>query len=76
MAPMPLYEYACRECGFEFDEFHAVAAADEPAACPGGHTDTARKLSLIAPRTRGGDGAALPMAGGDGGGCCGGGCCA
>lgn len=75
MASMPLYEYACRECGTEFDDFRAIAAADEPAACPDGHTDTLRKLSLIAPRARGSDGAALPLAGG-GGACCGGGCCA
>jgi hypothetical protein len=44
--------------------------ADAPAACPAGHSDTVKLLSMFA-RT----GASMaPMPAGGGGGCCGGGC--
>jgi putative FmdB family regulatory protein len=67
---MPLYEYRCRACDTPFQLLRAVRSADEPAACPDGHADTVRALSLVAPVRRAE--AAVTPAGG--GGCCGGMC--
>ena len=67
---MPLYEYRCRICDTTFQLLRAVRSADEPAACPDGHTDSVRALSLVAPVRRA-EGAVAPAAGG---GCCGGMC--
>jgi hypothetical protein len=47
-----------------------MAAADAPAECPAGHSDTTRLLSVFA-RTGGATGGPAPSAGG---GCCGGAC--
>lgn len=65
---MPLYEYRCRTCDRSFDLLRPVRDADESAECPGGHDDTVRALSLVAPAVRG----RQPVA--SGGGCCGGAC--
>jgi putative FmdB family regulatory protein len=68
---MPRYEYRCRSCGSTFELDRPMAAASEPAACPGGHDDTVKLLSTVSV----GRGAAGPApAGGGGGGCCGGAC--
>lgn len=67
---MPLYEYRCRSCDTSFQLLRAVRSADEPAACPDGHTDSVRALSLVAPVRRA-EGAVAPATGG---GCCGGMC--
>jgi putative FmdB family regulatory protein len=45
---MPTYEYRCRACGARFEARRAVADADAPIACPEGHTDAARLLSVFA----------------------------
>lgn len=70
MHDMPLYEYRCRVCDVGFQLLRTVRAADEPAACPAGHDDTVRALSLVAPVRRAGT-PATAMAGS---GCCGGSC--
>ncbi len=31
---MPLYEYRCEKCGFEFELLRSVAAADDETKCP------------------------------------------
>jgi putative FmdB family regulatory protein len=67
---MPLYEFRCRVCESSFQLLRSIGTADEPAACPAGHADTVRALSLVAPVRRPGTMAA-PAAGG---GCCGGAC--
>jgi putative FmdB family regulatory protein len=67
---MPLYEYRCRSCDTSFQLLRSVRSADEPAACPDGHTDSVRALSLVAPVRR----AEGAVARTTGGGCCGGIC--
>jgi putative FmdB family regulatory protein len=72
---MPTYEFRCRTCDDSFEVRRPMSESGDPAACPAGHDDTARLLSVFA-RT-GGSGvtsalsAPAPAAGG---GCCGGGC--
>ena len=65
---MPVYEYFCRECGSKFEKLRSMSAANEPAACPGGHDGAIRTLSVIA-RVAGSDGGQANF-----GGCCGGAC--
>jgi len=59
-----------------------MAAADDPAPCPAGHSDTVRLLPTVAVTGVSSKGFSMPApkpsggpAGGGGGGCCGGGCC-
>lgn len=71
---MAVYEYRCRTCDDVFEQRRPMSAAGDPAACPSGHTDTVRLLSMFA-RTGAADGAPMPVAAsGGGGGCCGGAC--
>jgi len=53
-----------------------MAESSAPAACPAGHADTVKLMSLVAVggRTEGGSGAAPERASTGGGGCCGGAC--
>jgi len=73
---MATYEFRCRACGATFEERRAMADADAPAACPNGHTDTTRLLSVFARVSGSATGPApapsAPSMGG--GGCCGGAC--
>jgi putative FmdB family regulatory protein len=69
---MPLYEYRCRTCDDTFQLLRSVDAADTGVTCPGGHADTVRALSLVAPVRHSTAGAPAPVTGG---GCCGGGGC-
>lgn len=41
---MPLYDYACPDCG-PFRAWSSMAQADEPCACPGCGQDGARQLA-------------------------------
>jgi len=44
---MPIYEFACRECGHRFEELRARSAADP--ACPAcGSASVTRLLSVFA----------------------------
>jgi putative FmdB family regulatory protein len=44
--PMPIYEYACQECGREFE---TLVRSDTVPDCPSCHsTDLAKKLSVPA----------------------------
>lgn len=45
---MPVYEYRCRSCDARFEVRRPIAEADAPAACPDGHVDTTRLLSVFA----------------------------
>jgi putative FmdB family regulatory protein len=68
---MATYEFLCRPCGDTFEVSRPMAEADQPAACPDGHTDTKRLLSVFA-ATGAASASAGPSMGG--GGCCGGAC--
>ncbi len=53
---MPIYEYACRDCGSEFE---ALVRASSVPECPQCHsTELAKKLSVFATA---GSGAAAPL---------------
>lgn len=71
--PVPLYEYRCATCDDVFEQRRAMADADGALACPAGHTDVRRLLSVFA-TGRGATTAAAPSpatapARGCGGGC-------
>jgi putative FmdB family regulatory protein len=69
---MPTYEFRCRECDEVFEVRRPMSRSGDPAACPDGHADTVRLLSVFAR-------AGMAVASGAssvpvGGGCCGGAC--
>jgi putative FmdB family regulatory protein len=70
---MPLYAYACRECG---ESFETLVMSGETPACPSCASEKLeRQISLIAQPNRGGDAApafAGGCSGGEAGVCCGG----
>lgn len=52
---MPIYEYKCRECGFEFEEL--MSSDDDSPQCPKcGSSKTEKLMSAC----KGGSGAAAP----------------
>lgn len=60
---MPIYEYACQDCGKEFE---ALVRSSTVPECPSCHsTQLAKKLSVPAPAVT--DAAAAPMPAGCGG---------
>ena len=72
---MALYEYVCRECDTSFELRRAMADSDLSVACPSGHTDVRRKLSVFASvgvATGAGPGPVGSPS--SAGGCCGGAC--
>ena len=67
---MPIYEYRCRGCGNEFEQY--VHSASSGVACPTCASALVnRKLSVFGLRTGGPEVSTVPSGGG---GCCGGGC--
>ncbi|MFZ4696090.1 MAG: FmdB family zinc ribbon protein, partial [Verrucomicrobiia bacterium] len=77
--PMPIYEFACAECGHEFEELVRSSTARKPACPQCGAKKTGRKLSVFASSVKSSTGASSPppacgMARSRScGGCCGGG---
>jgi putative FmdB family regulatory protein len=70
--PMPLYAYACRDCG---ETFETLVMSGETPICPTCASETLdQQLSLIAAPKRGGDAAPAfaGCSGGEMGACCGG----
>lgn len=63
---MPIYGYACKKCGHDFETL--VRASDTPACPTCGSADLERQLSLIAAPAKGGDEAPMMC---DGSGACG-----
>jgi putative FmdB family regulatory protein len=47
---VPIYEYTCRNCGNEFEHWHASMSEAAPA-CPGCGGDVRRRISAPAART-------------------------
>lgn len=70
---MPRYDIRCRTCGDTFEVTRPMAQADAPAACPAGHDDTVRLMSLVSVAR--GSSSSSSSAPESSGGCCGGGCC-
>jgi len=71
---MPLYEYRCRTCDSTFELRRTMADANAPAACPDGHDDAVRLLSVFAATggaSSSGASAAMPSGGGGCGAACG-----
>jgi putative FmdB family regulatory protein len=72
---MPRYEYRCRACGATFELTRPMSESADPSTCPAGHDDTVKLLSTVAVGGRAApSGAAGPVRGSAGGGCCGGSC--
>lgn len=70
---MPIYEFRCRTCGARFEELRPMVDADSSvatAACPQGHDDVERLLSMVAPASS----SATSSPSGGGGACCASGC--
>ena len=44
---MPTYEYRCGSCGATFESRRTIAQADAAIACPDGHANVVRKLSVF-----------------------------
>ena len=46
---MPMYEYACQQCGASFEKLRRMSEAEAPAVCPKCNaTDARRQLSCFA----------------------------
>ena len=45
---MPVYEYACSDCGLKFELLRPLSQATEGASCPRCHKTAERKLSTFA----------------------------
>jgi putative FmdB family regulatory protein len=69
---VPRYDFRCRTCGETFEVSRPMAEASAPAACPAGHADTVKLMSLVAVGGRAEGGGSAPATAG--GGCCGGAC--
>lgn len=55
---MPIYEYACQNCGREFEE---LIRGDEQPVCPGcGQSKVERQLSVPAAHTAGSSDSSCP----------------
>ncbi len=71
---MALYEYVCRGCDTRFEVRRPMSEAGAPVACPDGHTDTTRVLSVFAATGRAGGSAAASAPAPVSSGGCGAGC--
>jgi len=70
---MPVYEYACKECGHKFDSLRSMKEADAPIPCKNCQSlQTHRKLSTFFSSSEGRS--VTPQSGGCSG--CNGGSCA
>lgn len=77
---MPLYEYACRACGADFEMLRRSQDRLAPAVCPTcGEQQLSLRMSAAAVGagrgSSGGDACSLPGGSMGMGGCCGGGAC-
>jgi len=46
---MPLYEYRCKECGFEFEKMMSFSQSDKLPECPSCKSqDTRKQMSTFA----------------------------
>jgi putative FmdB family regulatory protein len=59
---MPLYEYYCPVCDQKFELLRPMSRATEPAACPAGHGDAERVISVFSALAKSADGDVSPVA--------------
>lgn len=75
---MPLYEYYCSACKWQFEMLRSIIQSDADASCPECGAPARKALSVVARVASNGGYESLPMWGessGGGGGCaCGGAC--
>lgn len=45
---MPLYEFICEKCGYEFEEMKRISQRDEPEPCPECGSPAQRQISETA----------------------------
>jgi putative FmdB family regulatory protein len=51
---MPIYEYACLDCGAQFDALRSMREADQPIACQACESDhVSRMISVFFARSGG-----------------------
>ncbi len=73
---MPLYEYICKKCGLEFEDWARSVTKPAKPACPDCKSKSAeRKLSVFAARQGSAGSSAMPEAGPCGSCCQPGGAC-
>ena len=60
---MPIYEYACADCGSKFELLRPFSKADEKASCPQCHNSAERQLSTFACFSKNEAGESAPVAG-------------
>jgi putative FmdB family regulatory protein len=41
---MPIYEYRCSACGYEFEKMVRLSQAEQQQECPGCHSQDTRKM--------------------------------
>jgi putative FmdB family regulatory protein len=66
---VPLYEYRCVDCDDVFEARRPMAEADSAIACPTGHTEVRRLLSVFATSGSASPGPSAAPAPSGGGGC-------
>ena len=63
---MPIYEYACQQCG---EEFELLVRGDEQPACPGCESSKLERLLSAPAAHTGAKSTVLPIASHEAGGC-------
>lgn len=66
---MPIYEYGCPECDYQFELMRPFSQASEGASCPECSQGAERKLSVFAAFTRNASGMSAPVGAGSCSGC-------
>ena len=62
---MPMFEYACRECGERFEELRSIRDDGPPPECPAcGSTEATKLFSPFATASAGTGGGGSPSCGG------------
>ena len=69
MGLVPLYDYFCPTCDLTFEKRLSFAEVGSPVACPAGHHDAKRKLTVFASVGGSGGASASPQPVPSGGGC-------
>ena len=60
---MPIYEYACSDCGLKFELLRALSQANEGASCLHCHNNAERIFSTFASFSKSNSGLTAPLAG-------------